>query len=122
MRTASLIALAVLGFACAHRFRSANPDAWLEVQSEHFDLRTDLEEGDARKAIADLELLRNALLTAGWHRQTGFPGRTGVVLFASERELHEFLRKTAEGITVSGFFGGRMILVNGGGDLLGSEL
>jgi len=121
MRTAAL-ALALFGFACARELRSTNPDAWLELQSEHFTLRTDLPEEDARGAIADLELIRNALLAAAWHGKTTSPARITVVAVASDRELHEFLADAVVGIAGTDRFGDRMILVSGDGNLLGSEV
>jgi hypothetical protein len=50
-------------------------------------LRTDLTPEDARQAIADLELLRAALLAAGWHSSLAGQGRTLVVELASGAEL-----------------------------------
>lgn len=121
MRTAALF-FALLALACARELRSANPDAWLELQSDHFTLRTDLAEEDARKAIADLELIRNALLAAGWHGKTASPARITVVAVASERELHEFLGAQVDGMAGTNRFGERMILVRGDGNLLDSEV
>lgn len=121
MRTAAL-ALVLLTLSCARELRSTNPDAWLELQSEHFTLRTDLPEEDARKGIADLELIRNALLAAGWHGKTTSPARIGVVAVASERELHEFLGERVDGMAGTNRFGERMILVHGDGNLLNSEV
>src|SRR2546423_14869346 len=52
--------------ARARELRSTNPDNWLELQSEHFLLRTDLPQDDADKAVADLELVSHPLLASGW--------------------------------------------------------
>src|SRR5689334_16013353 len=120
MRTAALLAL--LSLACARELRSTNPDAWLELQSEHFTLRTDLPEEDARGAIAGLELIRNALLAAGWHGKTASPARIGVVALASGRELKEFLGDQVDGMAGTSRFGERMILVRADGNLLESEV
>ena len=121
MRLAVLFA-ALFAVACARELRSANPDAWLGLQSEHFTLRTDLPEQDARRDIADLELIRNALLAAGWHGRTSSPARIVVVALASERELHEFLAERVDGMAGTNRFGERMILVRGDGNLLDSEV
>jgi tetratricopeptide (TPR) repeat protein len=121
MRIAALF-FALLALACARELRSANPDAWLELQSEHFTLRTDLPEEDARRDIADLELIRNALLAAGWHGKASSPARIIVVAVASGRELHEFLEDRVEGVAGTDRFGERMILVRGDGNLLDSEV
>jgi tetratricopeptide (TPR) repeat protein len=115
------ILLAVLGSACAREIRSTNPDFWLELASDHFILRTDVPEEDARRAIADLELIRNALLAAGWHGKTTSPARIVVVAVASERELHEFLPEDWDGVARRDRFGERTILVPADGDLLDSE-
>jgi tetratricopeptide (TPR) repeat protein len=120
MRTPILVALLVA--ACARELRSTNPELWLELESEHFTLRTDLPEEDARRAIADLELIRNALLAAGWHAETASPARIGVVAVASERELHEILVDNVRGVAGPDSFGQRMIFVSGGGNPLDSEV
>jgi len=115
------ILLALLAAACARELRSTNPELWLELETEHFTLRTDLPEEDARRAISDLELIRNALLAAGWHGETASPAHIGVVAVASERELHEVLVDKVDGMASSDRFGQRMIFVSGGGNLLDSE-
>ena len=120
MRTAILFAL--LTVACARELRSTNPELWLELESEHFTLRTDLPEEDARRAIADLELIRNALLAAGWHGKVASPAHIGVVAVASEREVHEILVDNLEGVAGPDSFGQRMIFVSGEGNLLDSEV
>src|ERR1700744_2293779 len=107
-----LLAAGLCAAGCV-RLRSANPDFWLELQSEHFLLRTDLPEESARKAVADLELIRNALLAAGWPARTASPGRIGVIALAGPAEMHEFLSKTVAGITTHDSFGDRFIFVDG---------
>src|SRR4051812_10481425 len=121
MRTAAL-ALALFTVACARELRSTDPDAWLELQSQHFTLRTDLNEEDARGAIGDLELIRNALLAAGWHGKTISPARIGVVALASGRELRECVGDQIDGMAGTSRFGERMILVRADGNLLESEV
>src|SRR5690349_21478531 len=119
----SPILLALLAVACAREIRSTNPELWLELGSEHFTLRTDLPEQEARRAIADLELIRYALLTVGWHgKAPASPARIGVVALASERELREFLPETVEGVAGRDRFGDRLILVSADGNLLRSEV
>jgi tetratricopeptide (TPR) repeat protein len=114
-------ALCLLVLGCARELRSTHPENWLELQSDHFTLRTDLPEEDARKDIADLELLRNALLVAGWHGKSSSPSRIGVVALANKRELHEILTDEIEGVATVDRFGERLILVPGNGDLLDSD-
>ena len=115
-------ALAILcATACVH-LRSRNPDAWIELRSAHFMLRTDVPEEHARQDIEDLELLRNALLVAGWHGRTDSPLRIVVIALANEEEMREFLSKIAGGVSGADTFDEPFILVNGGGNLLESEI
>jgi tetratricopeptide (TPR) repeat protein len=117
----ALCLLAALG--CARELRSTHPELWLELESDHFTLRTDLPEEDARKDIADLELLRSALLAAGWHANISapLPSRIGVVALANARELKEILSDQVEGVATIDRFGERLILIPGNGNLLHSE-
>ena len=87
-----LVTICLLAVACAHAPRSGEAQNWLNVRSEHFIVRTDLPEDEARKAAVDMELARTALLGAGWHSNREPKGRIAVVLLASEPELHEFAR------------------------------
>jgi tetratricopeptide (TPR) repeat protein len=122
-RIAFSFALACLA-ACspyAH-LRSNHPETWVELRSEHFVLRTDLPEDNARKAVADLETLRSAMLAAGWHGASSPPGRIGVVALQGDREMSEFLANQIAGVTTYDVFGDRMILADGAGDLLRSEV
>jgi Protein of unknown function (DUF1570) len=121
MRLGVAFIVCALAAACSRELRSANPDAWFELQTEHFTLRTDLEEPDARRAVADLELLRNALLAAGWHTKSMSSARIVVVELMNQRELHEFARETLDGMTTADRFGDRLILAGDGAGLLGSE-
>src|SRR5579859_4644321 len=114
-------ATCLLALSCARELRSIHPELWLELQSDHFTLRTDLPEEDARNDIADLELLRSAMLAAGWHGDTSSPSRIGVVALANGREMHEILSDEVEGVATIDRFGERLILVPGNGDLLDSE-
>jgi tetratricopeptide (TPR) repeat protein len=115
------LSLALLAASCSHNLRSADASAWLELTSEHFLLRTDLSAEDARKAIGDLELARNALLAASWNKQALASPRVNIVLLGSERERKEFLRERILGITTYDLFGEPLILA-AGEDVLGSEV
>src|SRR5438132_589603 len=108
--------------ACARELRSTNPDNWLELQSEHFLLRTDLPQDDAHKAVADLELVRNALLASGWSGPHPSPAKILVVALAGGRESKEFLAELQEGMSLYGPFGERLVVVDGEGDLVDSQL
>jgi Protein of unknown function (DUF1570) len=119
----ALLTCALAAAACNRELRSVNHDAWFELTTEHFTLRTDLDEPDARRAIADLELLRNALLAAGWHTKSMSGARIFVVELLNERELHEFVHDGLIGVTASGDrFGDRLILAGDGPGLLDSEV
>jgi len=45
------ILVALLAAACARELRFTNPELWLELETEHFNLLTDLTEEDARRGI-----------------------------------------------------------------------
>lgn len=122
MRLVAPLTLCILATACNRELRSNNHDAWFELQSEHFTLRTDLEEPEARRAIADLELLRNALLAAGWHSKSMSGARIVVVEMMNERELQEFVSDKIEGVTTTDRFGDRLIVAGDGAGLLDSEV
>ena len=108
-----LLVAALLSTACARNLRSRDPANWVELQSEHFVLRTDLPEDDAHKAISDLELVRAGLYATGWHNRRPAAERMEVVELASDRELHEFARQGFSGIMTTGAFGEPFILVAG---------
>ncbi|HEY2031579.1 MAG TPA: hypothetical protein VGH20_20445 [Myxococcales bacterium] len=122
MRKSLLILATAAAAACAHRSLAADPDSWTEAQSAHFTLLTDLDQDDASRAASDLEYIHAALLAAGWHGTSPSAARTTVVLFQSASELKRFVRFNVEGMTTYDRYGERIILVNGGANLLGSEL
>ena len=114
--------LLLLAVACAHAPRSNDPQAWIEVRSEHFLVRTDLAEDDARKAATDMELVRTALLGAGWHSNREPKERTAVVLVATQAELHEFASKTLLGFATSNVYGEPFLAISADQDVLEQEL
>jgi len=122
MRAAACVLVILSAAGCARELRSRNPQAWLELSSEHFTLRTDLEEHEARAAIADLELLRSAMLAAGWSKKSMSLGPIAVVALANGHELQEFLRDGLDGITTLDPFGERLILIGEGNRVLSSEV
>src|SRR5260221_8801934 len=99
-RSSFLILLA----ACAHVSPSTDPATWIELESEHFVLRTDLPADDARSAIADLERVRLGLLATGWHAKVAAPGKTAVVELATSAELREFAVPRLEGFVAPDAF------------------
>lgn len=112
---------ALLLAGCAH-IRSNDPSSWRELQSEHFLLRTDLPQEEARAAVLDLEMIRSALLAAGWHRSHLSSARILVVALRSDRELREFLPERIDGVSIYDTFGERLLLVGASGSLLDSEV
>jgi len=78
--------------ACAH----ANdvPDGapvFLELESAHYVLFTDLREADARETIGRLENVRGALIQGSWHGDLSPSEKLRVIELASSTELHEFV-------------------------------
>jgi tetratricopeptide (TPR) repeat protein len=119
MRRLGLLLLLV---ACAHAPRSKDPQNWLELRSDHFILRTDLPEEDARRSIEGMELARMALMGAGWHSNHESKVRTVVVELTSRAEMEEFARKGYEGFATSDAFGQPMIVISAAQDVLQQEL
>jgi hypothetical protein len=65
--------------------------AWLEVQSPHFDLYTDLEEAAAVEMAHALEESRAGLIRVAWRAESDPRGRTEVAVFASEDRFHDYV-------------------------------
>src|ERR1043165_7860892 len=108
-----ILPLALLAFACA-RPRPVEAQAWSELQSAHFTLRTDLDEPAARAALTQLELVRSALIGATpWHAKNPMQGRLLVVDLASDAELHEFAADGIDGFVSNTSFGEPMIVMSG---------
>src|SRR5712691_7793762 len=77
--------------ACAHANKV--PDGapvFLELESAHYVLFTDLREADARETIGRLENVRGALIQGSWHGDLSPSEKLRVVELASSTELHEF--------------------------------
>ena len=113
------LSLALCLCACAHGVdRSKDATAWMELRSDHFEVRSDLPEADARQVVQSLEEARTAMLTVMWPGQAEPPGKLQVVALASVGEVQEL---ASDGI--NGFFGpdtfGRMTVVTGGADAHG---
>jgi hypothetical protein len=116
------LGLFLLLAACAHGPRSTDPQNWLEVRSEHFVVRTDLPEEDARKAATDMELVRTALLGAGWHSNREPKVRTAAVLLAGQAEMEEFVQKNILGFASSNVYGEPFLAVSAAQDVVDQEL
>lgn len=65
--------------------------AWLEVQSPHFDLYTDLEQAAALDMSQALEESRAGLIHVAWRAAADPRGRTQVAVFASEDRFHDYV-------------------------------
>lgn len=110
MRTPALLALAALA-ACAHVSHTADPTAWIELESQNFTLRTDVPEPEARVTIARLEEVRAALYAASWHAREQQPGRVFALELRDDAELEEFARRGLLGFVASTAFGERMMVM-----------
>ena len=102
--------------SCAHGPRPVQPEQWLELQTEHFVLRTDLAPRDAHRMAADLEVVRAALLAAGWHSPRISKARTQVIVLADDRELQEYAAQGIGGFVSGDAFGEPIMVVSGSQD------
>src|SRR5712671_5454212 len=87
----SRAAVLLLACACAHgRNPSAADSGFLELESAHYVLLTELPEPDARKTLARMENVRGALTAGSW-RGESFPSeKLRILQFASSGRLHQF--------------------------------
>ena len=78
--------------ACAHGRGSVSDGrpVFLELESAHYVLLTDLPEGEARKTIGRLENVRGALIEGSWHGETLPDEKLRVFQLASSARFHEF--------------------------------
>jgi Protein of unknown function (DUF1570) len=67
-------------------------ERWVRLQTEHFDLSTDLPAEEARRAAETLEQTRNALLSAAWSRASDsrITSRTSVVVLRDKLDLDHY--------------------------------
>ena len=85
------VCLAVLLSACAGAPRPPERSgAFLELQSAHYLLLTDLPEALARSRVARMEDIRAALLAGSWRGEDLARERLRVIELASPARLHEF--------------------------------
>src|SRR5581483_4395420 len=89
MRSGFACAL-VLACACAQAQKPPARSGFLELQSEHFSLLTELAEPAARAAIGRMEEIRAALLAGSWRGAAPAGGRLQVVQLASSARLRAF--------------------------------
>lgn len=76
---------------------SANDDPpWARLQSEHFDIATDLDAPDALRAAETLETTRAAILSAAWPgKSDDLAARTSVVIFRDGLEFMQYFEHAA---------------------------
>ena len=111
-----VLALSLL-LSCAHAgSRPVQPELWRELQSENFLLRTDLAPEDARRVAIDLEEVRAALLTLGWHGSNVPRARTQVIVLADDRELQDYALEGIQGFVAMDAFGEPIMVVSGSQD------
>src|SRR4051812_20464212 len=89
MRFGSACALA-LACTCAQAQKPPARGGFLELQSEHFSLLTDLPQPAAHAAIGRMEEIRAALLAGSWRGAAPDRERLRVLQFASSARLREF--------------------------------
>jgi tetratricopeptide (TPR) repeat protein len=110
------LGLLLAAAACAHapaRPRSGDPANWVELQSEHFLVRSDLPPEEAKKSVAGMELARAALLAVGWHAKAESRIRTVVVQLAGAAEMEEFAPKGVGGFAGYDAFEQPLIVIHG---------
>src|SRR3954468_23180774 len=104
----------LLCVACSHRQRLPDGSfAFLEVRSDHFRLRTDLPEGEARKAVVELERVRNAFLVSLFSPDLDIGAPLEVVALADLGEMGEFAPPRTLGFFAQSATGHRMIALSG---------
>ena len=108
MRRALLLCLAL---ACV-RARPVDQQQWIELQTQHFLLRTDLDESRAREVVQQLELVRASLIDVAWHAQKPMQGRLTVVALADSDEFHELVREGVEGFVTADAFGADLVVMS----------
>ncbi len=93
-----LAAATLLALGACHSIAPAQ-QRWLELESDHFVLRTDVDEEEARAALVSLEQTREVFLRAlPWSGSKPPPARPlTVVELADLAELHQFTKPEVDG-------------------------
>ncbi|HEX4382224.1 MAG TPA: DUF1570 domain-containing protein [Myxococcales bacterium] len=107
-----LLALPLV-LACAHAERARDAAAWLELRSDHFEVRSDLPEAEARQVVQSLEEARAVMLAVMWPGQAEPAGKMQVVALATPDEVEEFAHDGINGFVGPDAFG-RVMVVTGG--------
>ncbi len=91
---AALLAAATLSASACATLRPTPAQGgppWRELTSEHFRLRTDVPEREARELIRRLEEHRAGMLATVWPQATGAPTRIDVVALGGGAQVHAYL-------------------------------
>ena len=89
-----LVACFVCAVACGGAGR------WVKLQTEHFDLYTDLGDADAGRAAAALERTRAAILIAAWSKDVGSKrtSRAAVVVLGDGLAFEHYVGRSYTGV------------------------
>ena len=112
-----LFGAAAFASGCAATFRCPGQGgpSWRELTSEHFSLSTDLDSGEAREAVQDLEDFRALLIATAWPRVVVPGGRLRVVIVSRERDWRAF-EESRDGFYTEALFQPFIALRAGGSD------
>src|SRR5258707_4056334 len=84
-------AVLLLACACAHGRNPAAADpGFLELESAHYVLLTELPEPDARQTLARIENVRGALTAGSWRGESLPSEKLRILQFATSARLHDF--------------------------------
>ena len=112
VRAALFTSLLIGGCAHAIDCPKRGGPAWTEWSSEHFTVRTDLDELEGRAFVVRLERSRAALLAAAWRGSPTPPGRVPVIVLRQRSELARFAHDSIRGFVTSDLIGQRMMVVS----------
>jgi len=85
----------------AGAWRPSISGRWLELETPHFVIDTDLGERRARSMAQALEDSRAALLASAWSGAKDPRGRTRVLVFARQRELSRYAGRNNQGVVLT---------------------
>ena len=91
------LVLALCLCACAHVDRAKDATAWIELRSDHFEVRSDLPEADARAVVQSLEESRAAMKQILSEIQSGEFAREWIAENKAGGESFDRMRKEAAG-------------------------
>jgi hypothetical protein len=94
----------LLACACTHTFHPERED-WLELRSEHFVVRTDLDREAAAQTLIDLEQVRATFVRFIASAAPQPSGQMQVIQFADSDELAEFVGRGVGGVATTDVFG-----------------